>query len=66
MVAGGVAPVLAVFLLSVADDKPWPVAMFILALSAITVYATWRSPETHRGNRRATDPAHESRVGANA
>lgn len=66
MVAGGVAPVLAVFLLSVADDKPWPVAMFILALSAITVYATWRGPETHRGNRLATDPAHESGVGANA
>ncbi|HEX5541939.1 MAG TPA: hypothetical protein VFX60_10340, partial [Micromonospora sp.] len=55
LVAGGVSPVLAVWLLSVADNRPWPVVIYVLLMSAITIYATWRGPETHRGNRVAGD-----------
>ena len=52
MIAGAVSPVLAVFLLGIADNKPWPVALYMIGISLVTIVATWIAPETHRGNRR--------------
>lgn len=52
MIAGAVSPVLAVFLLSVADNKPWPVALYMIGMSVVTIVATWMAPETRRGNKR--------------
>jgi MFS family permease len=52
MIAGSISPVLAVFLLTVSDNQPWPVALYMVGISVVTIVATWLSPETHRGNRR--------------
>lgn len=57
LLAGGLSPVLAVLLLGLADNRPWPVALYMVGLSVITVVATVYSPETHRGNRRSEAPA---------
>jgi MFS transporter, MHS family, shikimate and dehydroshikimate transport protein len=51
LLAGGLSPVLAVLLLGLADNRPWPIALYMVGLSLITVLATVFSPETHRGNR---------------
>jgi MFS family permease len=55
-IAGAVSPVLAVFLLSISDNQPWLVALYMIGMSIITIVATWLSPETHRGNRRKGAP----------
>ena len=52
LIAGAVSPVVAVLLLDVADNQPWPVALYVVGLSLITIVATALAPETHRGNRR--------------
>ncbi|MBU8819674.1 MHS family MFS transporter [Mycolicibacterium goodii] len=52
LIAGGLSPVLAVMLLGIADNRPWPIALYMIGLSVITIVATYFSPETHRGNRR--------------
>ncbi|MFD6518082.1 MFS transporter [Rhodococcus sp. NPDC060176] len=52
LLAGGLSPVLAVLLLGLANNRPWPVALYMIGLSLITIVATYFSPETHRGNRR--------------
>lgn len=52
LLAGGLSPVLAVLLLGLANNRPWPVALYMVGLSVVTVIATVFSPETHRGNRR--------------
>ncbi|MFL4475099.1 MFS transporter [Paeniglutamicibacter sp. MACA_103] len=51
MIAGSVSPVLAVYLLSISDNKPWAVALYMVGISVITIIATWIAKETHRGNR---------------
>jgi MFS transporter, MHS family, shikimate and dehydroshikimate transport protein len=51
-VAGAVSPVLAVYLLGLADNHAWPIALYIIGVSIVTVVCTVLSPETHRGNRR--------------
>lgn len=51
LIAGGLSPVLAVMLLGIADNRPWPIALYMVGLSAVTIVATFFSPETHRGNR---------------
>ena len=56
LLAGGLSPVLAVLLLGLADNRPWPVALYMVGLSVITIIATYFSPETHRGNRRRGNP----------
>ncbi|RGE23653.1 MFS transporter [Leucobacter sp. wl10] len=50
-VAGAVSPVLAVYLLQLADNRPWAVVLYMIAVSLVTIAATALSPETHRGNR---------------
>ncbi|UZG60084.1 MFS transporter [Rhodococcus opacus] len=56
LLAGGLSPVLAVLLLGLADNRPWPVALYMVGLSLITIIATFFSPETHRGNRSRGNP----------
>lgn len=64
-IAGAVSPVLAVFLLSISDNQPWLVALYMIGMSIITIVATWLSPETHRGNRRKGGPLAVKQAKAN-
>lgn len=51
-IAGAVSPVLALFLLTISDNQPWLVALYMVGMSVITIVAAWLAPETHRGDRR--------------
>ncbi|UYQ77760.1 MHS family MFS transporter [Glutamicibacter sp. JL.03c] len=53
-ISGGFSPVIAVLLLDMTGGKGWVIGLFIAALSAVTIAATFFSPETHRGNRNHT------------
>ena len=46
--AGGLAPLIATSLLKWSDGRPWPVAVYLLIMSAITLVAVWMAEETHR------------------
>ena len=35
-------------LLQWSGGKPWPVAVYIIALSAVTLVSVWLAAETHR------------------
>ena len=46
--AGGLAPLIATALLTWANGKPWPVAVYLIAMAAITLICVWLAKETHR------------------
>jgi MHS family metabolite:H+ symporter-like MFS transporter len=46
VIAGGIAPLLGVWFLSLTDYSWWPLAIYTLALAVITVVATFITPET--------------------
>jgi MFS family permease len=46
--AGGLAPLIATVLLDWSDGKPWPVAVYLLGMSAITLVSVWLAEETSR------------------
>jgi len=57
--AGGLAPLIATALLKWSDDQPWPVAIdlggrawpiavYLIALAAVTIVSVWLTTETHR------------------
>jgi metabolite-proton symporter len=46
--AGGLAPLISTALLQWSGGQPWPVAVYMIALSAITLIAVWLAAETHR------------------
>jgi MHS family shikimate/dehydroshikimate transporter-like MFS transporter len=46
--AGGLAPLIASALLQWAHGEPWPIAVYLLAASAITLVSVWLARETHR------------------
>ena len=46
--AGGLAPLIATALLDWSDGKPWPVAVYLLGMSAITLISVWLAEETSR------------------
>ena len=46
--AGGLAPLIATALLKWADGKPWPVSLYLIAMSAITLVSVWCAKETNR------------------
>lgn len=46
--AGGLAPLIATALLARTDGKPWPVALYLIAMAAITIVAVWKAEETNR------------------
>jgi metabolite-proton symporter len=52
--AGGVAPLICVSLLQWADGGTWGIALYLIALCAITVLSVWLAAETHRA--RLGDP----------
>jgi len=46
--AGGLAPLICMALLQWNDGQPWPVAVYLFILSAITLVSVWLAAETHR------------------
>lgn len=46
--AGGLAPLIATALLSEFDGKPWPVALYLIVMAAITIVSVWLAEETNR------------------
>ena len=46
--AGGLAPLICVALLKWSDGQPWPVAVYLIVLSAITLVSVWLAAETYR------------------
>ena len=46
--AGGLAPLISTALLQWSGGQPWPIAVYMIALSAITLVAVWLAAETHR------------------
>jgi MFS family permease len=45
--AGGLAPLIATALLNWSGGKPWPVALYLIGMSFITVLSVWLTKETH-------------------
>src|SRR5262249_48906082 len=46
--SGGLAPLIATSLLTMSRGRPWPVALYLVALAAITIVSVWLAEETHR------------------
>lgn len=46
--AGGLAPLIAAQLLHWSDDRPWPVALYLIGMAVITLISVWLAAETHR------------------
>jgi MFS family permease len=46
--AGGLAPLIAASLLIWSHGQPWPVAVYLIGLSAVTVVSVYFAAETHR------------------
>ncbi|MFV1963992.1 MAG: MFS transporter [Pirellulaceae bacterium] len=46
--AGGLAPLIAAALLQWSGGQPWPVAVYLMVLAAITVISVWLAAETYR------------------
>ncbi|MBE7494377.1 MAG: MHS family MFS transporter [Verrucomicrobiaceae bacterium] len=46
--AGGLAPLVATALLAQSGGKPWPVALYLIAMAAITLVSVWLAEETNR------------------
>jgi metabolite-proton symporter len=46
--AGGLAPLIATALLQWSGGRPWPVAVYLIVLAAVTLVSVWFAAETHR------------------
>jgi metabolite-proton symporter len=46
--AGGLAPLIATALMQWSGGRPWPVAVYLIALATITIVSVWLAAETHR------------------
>src|SRR5262249_27457140 len=46
--SGGLAPLIATTLLSMSSGRPWPVALYLIGLAAITILSVWLAEETHQ------------------
>ncbi len=46
--AGGLAPLISTALLQWSGGKPWPIAVYMIALAAVTLVSVWAAAETHR------------------
>jgi MFS family permease len=53
--AGGLAPLICTALLEQTGGAAWPVALYMIALSAITLVSVWLATETHRTDLDARD-----------
>ena len=45
--AGGLAPLVATALLTWSGGRPWPVALYLIGMSLVTLVAVWLTDETH-------------------
>jgi MFS family permease len=54
--SGGVAPLIATALLEWKGGQPWPVALYMISLSVVTVTSVWLAAETHRSDLGAPTP----------
>ncbi len=50
--AGGLAPLIATALLAWSGGKPWPIVVYLLIMSTITIVSVWLAAETHRDDLR--------------
>jgi MFS family permease len=48
--AGGLAPLIAAALVKWSGGRPWPVAVYLILLSAVTIVSVWLATETHRSD----------------
>ncbi len=48
--AGGVAPLIATALIEWSGGRPWPVALYMITLAAVTIVSVWLAAETHRAD----------------
>jgi metabolite-proton symporter len=48
--AGGLAPLISLALLEWSGGRPWPVAVYLIVLSAITLLSVWAAAETHQSD----------------
>jgi metabolite-proton symporter len=48
--AGGLAPLISTALLERSGGAPWPVALYMIVLSVITLVSVWLAAETHRAS----------------
>ena len=46
--AGGLAPLIATWLLNESGGKSWPIAVYLIIMAAITLVSVWLAEETHR------------------
>jgi MHS family shikimate/dehydroshikimate transporter-like MFS transporter len=46
--SGGIAPLIASALLSWSGNRTWPVALYLIAMAAITITCVLMTRETHR------------------
>jgi MHS family shikimate/dehydroshikimate transporter-like MFS transporter len=46
--AGGLAPIIATALLTWSGNRPWPVAVYLICLAAVTIVSVALAAETHR------------------
>jgi MFS family permease len=51
--AGGLAPLIAAWLIGWSGGKPWPVVVYLLLMSVITFASVWCAAETHRDDIRS-------------
>jgi MFS transporter, MHS family, shikimate and dehydroshikimate transport protein len=55
--AGGLAPMISMWLLQWSGGRSWPIAVYLIALSAITLVSVWLAAETHRSSLGDADEA---------
>jgi MFS family permease len=55
--AGGLAPLVSVALLKWSGGRAWPIAVYLIGLSAITLASVWCTAETHRAKLAEDDGA---------
>jgi MFS transporter, MHS family, shikimate and dehydroshikimate transport protein len=55
--AGGLAPLISTALLKKSGGQPWPIALYMIVLAAITLVSVWLAAETHRSDLGDRDPA---------
>ena len=60
ILAGGVAPFLAAWLVVQMDGAPWGVAIYIIVMALITAFAVYHGPETYRIDLRADNAPPEA------
>ncbi|MDB6137487.1 MAG: transporter [Verrucomicrobiaceae bacterium] len=53
--AGGMAPIIATWLLRESHGDPWPVAVYLMGMAVVTLVCVWLARETHRGALDAED-----------